>query len=70
MTKPATLTCYDISSDSEKLSRTDDFLGEIKAILVEIQFFFEYRTTATYDFFGNFLPEELPYPLPKENPNC
>lgn len=35
MTKPATLTCYDISADSEKLTKANDFLGEIKSILTE-----------------------------------
>ena len=35
MTKNASLTCYDISSDSEKLTCTDDFLKEIQEILSE-----------------------------------
>ena len=35
MTKPAILTCYDVLSNTEKLTKTDDFLGEIRTILTE-----------------------------------
>lgn len=35
MTKLAILTCYDILPNTEKLTKSDDFLGEIKTILTE-----------------------------------